>query len=464
MRWIAIACLVPSLAMARGHLADVVLEGVPHVEQEPDFCGEACAEMWLRRLGHPISQRAVFDLTGVDPALGRGAYTVELARVLTRLGFAVGDVWSHVSARRAPEEIDAAFAALHADLLRGVPSIVCTRYDESPGASEHFRLVVGYRARTDSIIYMEPAEPHAGYRSMSRARFVSLWPLKYEHDQWTLRLRLDGTGVITPPAAPAHDDAAFAQHVLALNEKMPRGFSLVVEKPFVVMGDEPAATVQRRAEGTIRWAVKQLRADYFRKDPDDIIDIWLFRDSASYQTHTKSLFGETPDTPYGFYSPKHHALIMNISTGGGTLVHEMVHPFVSANIHDCPAWFNEGLASLFEQSGERDGHIIGLTNWRLAGLQETIGTGLLPSLGTLTSMSDDDFYARDRGDNYGQSRYLFYYLQEQGLIREFVAQFISHRDTDPTGYFTLHKIIGERDLNVFQKRWEKWVLTLRFDG
>jgi len=28
------------------------------------------------------------------------------------------------------------------------------------------------------------------------------------------------------------------------------------------------------------------------------------------------------------------------------LVHEIVHPFMRANFPECPAWFNEGLASL----------------------------------------------------------------------------------------------------------------------
>jgi len=51
-------------------------------------------------------------------------------------------------------------------------------------------------------------------------------------------------------------------------------------------------------------------------------------------------------------------------------VHEIVHPFMAANFPDCPAWFNEGLASLYEQSSERDGKIIGLTNWRLAVCRE----------------------------------------------------------------------------------------------
>jgi len=55
------------------------------------------------------------------------------------------------------------------------------------------------------------------------------------------------------------------------------------------------------------------------------------KDAASYEKNTLLLFKEKPSTPYGYYSSTHKALIMNIATGGGTLVHEIVHPFVEAN-------------------------------------------------------------------------------------------------------------------------------------
>ena len=29
---------------------DVLIKEVPHVKQKPDFCGEACAEMFLKKL------------------------------------------------------------------------------------------------------------------------------------------------------------------------------------------------------------------------------------------------------------------------------------------------------------------------------------------------------------------------------------------------------------------------------
>ena len=112
---------------------------------------------------------------------------------------------------------------------------------------------------------------------------------------------------------------------------------------------------------------------------------------------------------------------MNISTGGGTLVHEIVHPFVAANFPNCPAWFNEGLGSLYEQSGEVEGEIHGFTNWRLPRLQEAIRKGKLASFKTLCHTTDTEFYEKDRGTNYAQARYLCYYLQQKDLLQDLLS-------------------------------------------
>jgi hypothetical protein len=154
---------------------------------------------------------------------------------------------------------------------------------------------------------------------------------------------------------------------------------------------------------------------------------------------------------------------MNIATGGGTLVHEIVHPFIASNFPDCPSWFNEGLASLYEQAHDREGHIAGLTNWRLRGLQAAIRDRKLPSFEKLCSTTTGEFYDRDRGTNYAQSRYLCYYLQEQGLLVKFYRAFRENVGHDPTGIETLKTILGEDDLAAFQKRWQTYVLKLEYE-
>jgi hypothetical protein len=153
---------------------------------------------------------------------------------------------------------------------------------------------------------------------------------------------------------------------------------------------------------------------------------------------------------------------MNIATGGGTLVHEIVHPFMKANFPECPAWFNEGLASLYEQCGEKDGRMYGYTNWRLKGLQIAIDAGDLPPFQELTSTDDIAFYTDDRHTNYAQARYLCYYLQEHGLLVRYYHEFSENCKTDPTGYNTLKKVLNENDMTAFKNKWEKFVMKLEF--
>jgi len=257
-------------------------------------------------------------------------------------------------------------------------------------------------------------------------------------------------------------DADFARHVEQLKKKLPSSsFNVIIQRPFVVIGDESPADVQEHSERTVKWAVDKLKQDYFTQDPKEILDIWLFKDAESYEKNALKLFGEKPSTPYGYYSSTHKALVMNISTGGGTLVHEIVHPFIEANFPGCPPWLNEGLGSLYEQSGEVDGHIHGYTNWRLPGLQAAIKARRVPSFKTLMAMTEIGFYNDDRGTNYGQARYLCYYLQQRGLLIKFYREFYAHRKEDPTGYQTLQKVLRLRDMNAFKLKWEKFVLGLR---
>lgn len=446
--------------------ADVLIAGVPHVEQLPDFCGEACVEMWLRRLGHAVDQRAVFDLAGVAPQDGRGAWTRDLAKALRALGFRTGAVWYHVPAAPHSPALEAQWAALHADLLAGVPSIVCMRTGEGPGATEHFRLVLGYAAADDAIVYHEPAAADGAYRRMPRSRFLTLWPLHYDRETWTvIRLRLEPGALQLPPAARGLRPADYAQRVMELRGRLGDEFTIVVEEPFVVAGDEAPEVVRRRAVSTVRWATARLEALLFDRRPDEIIDIFLFQDDASYRRNARALFGHEPHTPFGYSSPDHHALVMNISTGGGTLVHEIVHPFVRADFPACPSWLNEGLGSLYEQCGERDGEIRGFTNWRLAGLQEAVREGTVPSSHTLVHTTTQEFYDEDPGTNYAQARYLCYWLQEKGLLARFYRAFRAAHEDDPSGWKTLRRIVAEAgydDMAAFDREWRKRVLTLRF--
>jgi hypothetical protein len=140
-------------------------------------------------------------------------------------------------------------------------------------------------------------EPSAASPDMTLAGPVRFTEADFAQHVDRLRARL--TKMLPPSGAPVDSGSRPATE-----------FSIVIQAPFVVIGDEPKQALQQRAEGTVKWAVDRLKQDFFLNDPRDILDIWLFKDAASYEKHTRLLFGETPTTPYGYYSSYHKALIM----------------------------------------------------------------------------------------------------------------------------------------------------------
>jgi hypothetical protein len=80
----------------------------------------------------------------------------------------------------------------------------------------------------------------------------------------------------------------------------------------------------------------------------------------------------------------------------------------------------------------------------------------------LMRADEDAFYERDPGTNYAEARYLLYYLQHKGLLVRFYREFRANRDKDPTGYETLRRVLGESDMEAFQRRWEAFVADLVF--
>ena len=467
----AIVCAI--LTTSHNCFADnssVLIRDVPHVRQKPDFCGEACVASWLQKLGSSADQDAVFDRSGLEPTKARGCYSRELLAALQNIGFQTGPSWYRIKVLpqqgHYSQQVDQVWQAMLGDLHQGVPSIICMRTKEGAGATEHFRLILGYDANKDEMIYHEPADDNGAYHRMAREKFISLWPLKYDPKEWTIiRFALKSDGVPRLASSFTPTAADYAQHIMNLKARLPHdGFTIVLQEPFVVIGDESPSHVRSRAENTVKWATDRLKNQYFARNPDRVLDVWLFKDKASYESNTLRLFDSKPSTPYGYYSPSDNALVMNIATGGGTLVHEIVHPFIEANFPACPSWFNEGLGSLYEQSNSRDNQIIGMTNWRLAGLQRAIKGGTVPSFATLCSTTTSQFYNEDRGTNYAQARYLCYYLQEHGLLQKYYHQFVANQKEDPTGYQTLRKVLGNqgKDMDAFKKAWQNYVMTLRF--
>lgn len=259
-------------------------------------------------------------------------------------------------------------------------------------------------------------------------------------------------------AAGEADDAAYQAHLVALATRHDlTGFHHERCGPFAIHSDDGDPVRRARHAETVSWFATAMRKMYFEHDPDGLTDVWLFKDKASYETTGTAFFGRGADSPYGYFSPR-HGLVMNIATGGGTLCHELVHAYMRANFPNCPDWLNEGLASLYEQCGQRGDLAVGLVNWRLAGLQEAITKRTVP---TFESLCVTDFYGANSGRNYAQARYLCLYLQDNGQLGQLMQEAMRDHASDPTAWRTLVRVMGGTDPATWQQQWERWVMGLK---
>jgi len=247
-----------------------------------------------------------------------------------------------------------------------------------------------------------------------------------------------------------------------LRRQLGRDFLVRFKWPFVAAGNLPSEQFDSIFQHSLMGSYDCLQRDYFTSEPTHPITVYLFKDDADYRRYTLKLFGERPDTPFGYYSHKHRSLVMNIGTGTGTLVHEMCHALIEFDFPNAPSWFNEGLASLHEQCERRGGSLVGLPNWRLPDLQKAIRLGTPLSLRALIAKTDPtSFYKLDDGLNYATARYLCQYLQHRGRLNEFYARLKRTVAKDPTGEAILIELLGS-PLSDIEKDWQRWIMTLRF--
>ena len=237
---------------------------------------------------------------------------------------------------------------------------------------------------------------------------------------------------------------------------------VIARSPFVLGGDLSKDELAGLHEQTVMPAVRAMSNCYFDVRPSRPITVLLFRGEESYDRYCDTLFGDRGISIYGYYKPKLRTLVLNIGTGGGTLLHELTHALVDFDFPDAPDWLNEGLASLHEQSRFRAGAdgpwVEGLVNWRLAGLQQVARAGKLASLATL--IENPNFRGPGEGTNYAQARYFCLYLQQQGLLADFYRAFRQRQAVDPNGLETLGQVFAGLPIDELDRRFQRWVLAL----
>ncbi len=185
----------------------------------------------------------------------------------------------------------------------------------------------------------------------------------------------------------------------------------------------------------------------------------LLANHKTYVHWATRLFNDTDLPHFGYYRPGDRTLVMDISTGTGTLVHELTHALITYDFPKAPTWFDEGLASLHEQCVVGEDRITGKTNWRLEGLQEAVRSGRLRPLRDLVTKRD--FRGRLLGLNYAHARYFVMYMQERKVLRAFYAHFRGQTGGGGADVKAIEHVFG-RPLAEVDKSFVAWVRTLRY--
>ena len=239
----------------------------------------------------------------------------------------------------------------------------------------------------------------------------------------------------TKPALPwSAPDAEQSEPMIAeMKANFGREFRYATVGPWLIATDMDADELSSTADSTIgTYAASIQRQLFTKKVVTQPLKVLLFKDGESYEKWNKKLYNERPTTPYGYFSRAKRALVMNIGTGGGTLIHEMTHAMAEADFPAIPAWLNEGLGSLYEAAAmDSKHHVIGIKNWRLKGLLDDLKKGTAAHYRTLIGISDGDFYGENRGANYASMRYLMQWLQDKGKLEAFYVRIRDAKDEKP---------------------------------
>lgn len=245
-----------------------------------------------------------------------------------------------------------------------------------------------------------------------------------------------------------------------LEQQLPEKWNLVVREPYVLAGDCSADQLARYHRDTIVPTSLALSIQYFDVHPTWPITIILCSSEESYRECNRSL-GERERSDYaGIYSRSEHRIVVNVSTGEGTLAHELTHALAHIDFPDLPEWIDEGLASLHEECEfSADGlRLIGLNNWRGASLKNAVQRGALRSV---TELASSEFAKSDAATDYAHARYFCLYLQQRNLLEPFYRKCRSNSKQDRDGIDSLIDLMGTSDLRKIDAQFQAWLRTLK---
>jgi hypothetical protein len=270
---------------------------------------------------------------------------------------------------------------------------------------------------------------------------------------------------VAPPRAEAADPlqsllvAACQRAREEMMRRLGTQFASIVHTPFVIIGDLDAARLERVYRETIVPAKRALAIAFFDRPPDKPVTIVLLSGDEAYERCVYALEGRRRAAYAGFYERKDRRLVVNLDTGEGTLAHELTHALAHFDFPEMPEWFDEGLASLFEEArfSEDRLHMTGRGNWRSRDLLPALRDGTLRPLESL--IGEARVRSERQAIDYAHARYFCLFLQQRGLIEPFYRKFRLAVGSDPTGLRTLRGLFGVNNLSSVDAEFRAWVLA-----
>lgn len=235
---------------------------------------------------------------------------------------------------------------------------------------------------------------------------------------------------------------------------------IIVRPPFLIAGDCTEAVLDRIYHQTILPTSRALRLAFFDKDPDEPVSILLFSSDHTYRDASVKFDRRSSAHFYGYYVRPERRILLNISTGEGTLAHELTHALAHFDFPEMPEWFDEGFASLFEEASftEDELLLVGSSNWRLNHLLHAVKNRKLRSLEEL--ITGRKVRSEHQAVDYAQARYFCLYLQNRGLLPFFYRRFRLNADSDPAGLKTLCEVFNTSSLDQIDRDFRQWAIDL----
>lgn len=239
--------------------------------------------------------------------------------------------------------------------------------------------------------------------------------------------------------------------------RLDRSDTILIRPPYVIAGDMTEEVLDRLYRDVVRPTERALNISFFDASPSEPITIIAYADEVRFRDFALRVDRRRADSYYGYYLRPQRRVVVNVSTGSGTLAHELTHALAHFDFPQMPEWFDEGLASLFEQSEFTDNarRLCGTDNWRVHQVLRAIHDNhLRPAF----DLANTGLRTEHQAIDYAQARYLCLYLQDQQLLEPYYRKLRSQSAVDPTGWNTLISLLDFEKPAEIDADFRRWIV------